>query len=435
MPDFLDFASPHYEVDAVALLEYHAGVGVEMGYGPNASGAFSEDVPAALTDFFCYSSDMEHRSMDWYDLETWEMMLRMNLDEGMPLYYASSGQDGGHAYVVDGYDDLDLFHLNWGWGGFDNGYFTIDGFYLTYYSFPWYHSAIFEIHPDSLYYWAPKGVGELEAASYHANDLIQLSLSPIFEYRNGQTLDSIDAIYIMRDGVLIDSLLDVTEPNISYIDTVEKAGTYYYTVYAANEYGMSKVTRDTVMIGNTCDLRFELSDTGQDGWDLSCIAVLDEDGKIVKRVGLWDGGSASLVEPVPDNQNVVFFWTYDNTCYSHGSLVEVSYEIYDWEDHLIVASNSYPEVGVIADYQIDCENDETSVDEFAPLASLYPNPASTSFKVEGKVKELSVYDLFGQRIYQGTTNEVDVTTWSAGVYYVRVVDDNDVVSAAKFLKQ
>ena len=40
MPDFLDFASPQAEVDATALLEYHAGVSVDMGYGANASGAF-----------------------------------------------------------------------------------------------------------------------------------------------------------------------------------------------------------------------------------------------------------------------------------------------------------------------------------------------------------------------------------------------------------
>lgn len=434
MPDFLDFASPQYEVDATALLEYHAGVGVEMGYGPNASGAYSDDVPAALTGFFRYSSDLELRDMDWYDMDTWKNMLRENLDEGKPLYYASSGPDGGHAYVLDGYDELDYFHLNWGWGGFDNGYYAIDGFYLTFYSFPWYHNAIFDIHPNSEYYLAPKGISELEATS-NTNDLIQLSFSPIFENRNGELLDAIDAIYIMRDGVLIDSMLNVTEPNISYSDAVEKAGTYYYTVYAANEYGMSKVMRDTVMIGSTCDLRFELSDTGLDGWDLSSIAVLDEDGKIVKRVGLWEGGSASLIEQIPNNQNVVFFWTYDNTCYSHGSLVEVSYEIYDWDGQLIAASNGYPEVGVIAEYEINCENEETAVDELAHQVSLYPNPASTSFKVEGKVKELSVYDMLGQRIYQGTTNEVDVTTWSEGVYFVRMVDDNDAVSAAKFLKR
>ena len=44
MPDFLDFASPQGEVDATALLEYHVGVSVDMSYGPNASGAYSQDV-------------------------------------------------------------------------------------------------------------------------------------------------------------------------------------------------------------------------------------------------------------------------------------------------------------------------------------------------------------------------------------------------------
>ena len=28
--------------------------------------------------------------------------------------------------------------------------------------------------------------------------------------------------------------------------------------------------------------------------------------------------------------------------------------IYDWDDNLIVASNGYPEVGVIAEYEINC---------------------------------------------------------------------------------
>ena len=117
---------------------------------------------------------------------------------------------------------------------------------------------------------------------------------------------------------------------------------------------MSKVVRDTVMVGGSCDLRFELADSGNNGWDLSSIAVLDEDGKVSQRVGLWEGGTASLTVPVPSSQHTTLFWTYDNTCYSHGSLEEVSYEVYDWGGNLIVASDGYPEVGAIADYESDC---------------------------------------------------------------------------------
>jgi hypothetical protein len=274
----------------------------------------------------------------------------------MPLYYASSGPDGGHAYVLDGYDDNNLFHLNWGWAGFDNGWYAIDGFYLTFYSFPWWHNAIFNLHPVAAYYDAPKAVENLEASVWMENK-VELTFNPVYETRGGNPLSEIEAIYIMRDGVVVDSLLGVSDSQVGYVDEVAKGGTYYYTVYAVNEAGMSKVARDTVLIGSTCDLRFELADSGNNGWDMSSIAVLDEDGKISQRVGLWDGGAASMVVPVPNHQTATFFWTYDNTCYSHGSLEEVYYEIYDWNGNLIVASDGYPEVGGIIEYQIGCEMD------------------------------------------------------------------------------
>lgn len=527
MPDFLDFASPQGEVDATALLEYHAGVGVDMMYGPNASGAYSQNVLDAFRDYFRYSPDMYLTALDYYGLDEWDDMLRANLDAGMPFYYASSGPDGGHAYVLDGYEDFDMFHLNWGWAGFDNGYFSIDGFYLTYYSFPWEHVALFNLHPIDVYYDAPKAVENLKASVGMENH-VDLTFNPVYETRGGQPLTEIEAIYIMRDGEVIDSLLGVSNPQVGYLDEISKSGTYYYTVYAVNEAGMSMVARDTVMIGSTCDVRFELDDIGCNGWDMSFIAVLDEDGKVSQRVGLMEGCSASITVPVPNGQTATFFWTYDNTCYSHGSLSEVSYEIYDWNDNLIVASNGYPQVGEIVEYQIDCEMDCRPVDklegvyewhvngEFGALLTwdwdgnesefqqyliardgvvvgqitdpaqksyfdvcetvgqmhysvivvywreegeicqsepvnitvevtsvaehwagpaLYPNPASDSFAVEGNVKEIKVFDALGQMIYQGETNTVEVRDWNNGVYFVRIVDENDTISIEKFVKQ
>ena len=354
MPDFLDFASPQGEVDATALLESHAGISVDMGYGPNASGAYSEDVGPAMQEYFRYASNYNYRNKG-NNQTAWENDLRANLNAGMPLYYASQGPDGGHAYVLDGYDDNNMFHLNWGWAGFDNGYYAIDGFYLTYYSFPWWHSAIFNLHPADEYYYAPKAVENLSVQAVFDHAEVEMHFNPVYETRNGTALSAIDTIVIMRDGEVVETLVNVTDSEVVHYDELEKYGTYYYTVYAVNEVGMSKVVRDTVLVGTNCDLRFELADSGNNGWDMSFIAVLDEDGKVSQRVGLMDGGSASLIVPVPKYQTATFFWTYDNTCYSHGSLSEVSYEVYDWNDNLIVASDGYPEVGVITDYEINCE--------------------------------------------------------------------------------
>ena len=529
MPDFLDFASPQSEVDATALLEYHAGVSVDMGYGANASGAYSENVGPSMQEYFRYSPDLQHRYQN--DPFQWEEDLVDNLDAGMPLYYASQGDAGGHAYVLDGYDDFYMFHLNWGWAGFDNGYYTIDGFYLTFYSFPWYHNAVFNLHPADDYYDAPKAVENIEARAVFDHGEVELTFNPVYETRNGTALSKIDTIVIMRDGEVVEMMTDVTDEAVYFDDYDLEYGTYYYTVYSVNAAGMSKVARDTVLVGTNCDLRFELADTGGNGWDMSFIAVLDEDGKVSQRVGLWDGGSASLVVPVPKYQTATLFWTYDNTCYSHGSLSEVSYEIYDWDDNLIVASNGYPEVGVIAEYEINCtmgcppvsnlngtyqwngsdefgalltwdwegrtdefqsylilrmkngtpsviaeiedpsqrsyfdasneigateytvlvtyerpneycESDPssvtvevTSVPENTSHSMLYPNSASDRFMIEGKVKEIKVFDALGQMVYQGEDNTVEVATWPQGVYFVRVVDENDVVSTVKFVKE
>ena len=531
MPTFLDFASPQAEVDATALLEYHAGVSVDMGYGPNASGAYSEDVGPAMRDHFRYSPDLQHRYQN--DPSQWEEDLMDNLDAGMPLYYASSGPDGGHAYVLDGYDEFYMFHLNWGWGGFDNGYYTIDGFYLTFYSFPWYHNAVFNLHPVDDYYDAPMAVEDDFIAPYPIPTegyplYVDLYIAPVYQTRNGDPITELDSVVIMRDGEVVMQFDHVSSSHVSYRDYVDKNGTYYYSVYAVNEAGHSKVTRDTIMVGPTCNLRFELADSGDNGWDLSSIAVLDEDGKVSQRVGLWDGGSATLYKNVPSDQTATFFWTYDNTCYSHGSLSEVSYEIYDWNDNLIVASNGYPEVGEIIDYEIGCiadcravsnldgkyqwnnadefgveltwewggniadfqnfaiyrndlcialipnsevqeffdvteevgtmtysvvvnyakDNGETcqsdpvsvnievtGIDEAVAKTLLYPNPASNSFKVEGKVKVIKVFNAMGQLVHQCENNVVDVNAWPQGMYFVRIIDENDVATIVKFVKE
>ena len=525
MPDFLDFASPQDEVDATALLEYHAGVSVDMGYGPSASGAYSEDVGPAMLEYFRYSPELEHRYKPNGSGLQWKNDLRANLDACMPLYYASSGDAGGHAYVLDGYDDNDMFHLNWGWAGFDNGWYAIDGFYLTFYSFPWNHNAIFNLHPDDEYYDAPQEVAMEIDASDAVNRHLELWITPSYLTRGGEPIDKLDSVVIMRDGEVVKCFHDIAQDRLWYRNELDKNGTYYYTVYAANEAGMSKVVRDTITVGGTCDLRFELADSGNNGWDMSFIAVLDEEGKVSHRVGLWEGGSASITVPVPSRQVATLFWTYDNTCYSHGSLSEVSYEVYDWDDNLIVASDGYPDVGEIIDYEIDCGIDchpafierayyhfwsgndysatvdyywvgedfvcynfyrdgvlirtidnpyqyqfidpnpptgtlgygvtvsyeregetcesematidieVTAVQEHSFQTSLYPNPASDRFTIEGVVKEVKAFDALGQMVYQGEDNVVEVDTWPQGVYFVRIVDENDAVSTVKFVKE
>ncbi len=432
MPDFLDFASPKAEVDAVALLESHAGIGVDMMYGPSASGAFSFRVFDAFRSYFRYDPDMLFLDRDDYNGD-WVEKLHENLDGGMPLYYASAGDVGGHAYVLDGYDQNGLFHLNWGWQGFDNGYFDIDGFYLTFYSFPYSHQAIFNLHPNWEYEYVPKAVASMNASQADGMT-VNLHFEPTYQTNGGVALTSLDSIVVMRDGVVVKRYANVSEPQITFTEVVPKNATYYYTVYAVSEQRMSKVVRDTIMVGEACDVRFDLHDAGGNGWDMSYIAVLDEDGKVSLRVGLEEGAEYSRILMLPRFEDATFFWSYDNWTYSHHSCQECSYEIYDWNNQLIVASNGTPTVGSIKTHAINCETMEIKENSVANHF-IYPNPATNCIHIALDAQNILVFNALGQQVYQGTQPDIDVSAWQPGAYFVRIISETDGEQVLKFMKE
>ncbi len=108
--------------NAVARLMSDLGVALEMSYGTKGSGAMSEDVPKVLATYFHYGRGV-FLQRDYFDGD-WDACLRQELDEARPLYYSGQANDGGHAFVLDGYDTDGYFHVNWGWGGRSNGYFV-----------------------------------------------------------------------------------------------------------------------------------------------------------------------------------------------------------------------------------------------------------------------------------------------------------------------
>lgn len=111
------------QADAVALLMKDCGVSLNMNYGP-VSGASIYSYTPALKNYFRYSSRTVNRS----GCETAEFtrIITDELQEGRPIIYCGTGEDGGHAFVVDGYDTNYFLHVNWGWGGYSDGYFDMN---------------------------------------------------------------------------------------------------------------------------------------------------------------------------------------------------------------------------------------------------------------------------------------------------------------------
>ena len=104
---------------AVAKLLSDVGIACEMMYGYNGSGAYTYYAYYAMLDHFKYQLGYAYR--DEYEGD-WDELLRGWLDYHYPLYVSGHGS-GGHAFVFDGYDNQGRFHVNWGWGGWYDGYF------------------------------------------------------------------------------------------------------------------------------------------------------------------------------------------------------------------------------------------------------------------------------------------------------------------------
>lgn len=113
--------------EAVATLMLHCGIAVDMDYSVESSGSEGASLVApALINYFGYSSNTKAIDRDKYSYQNWTDLLKAELTASRPIYYQGIGSGGGHAFVLDGFDNSGLFHVNWGWDGQSDGYFSLN---------------------------------------------------------------------------------------------------------------------------------------------------------------------------------------------------------------------------------------------------------------------------------------------------------------------
>lgn len=132
--------------EAVAQLMYDCGVMAQMQYNYEGSGAISMDALEGLTIYMHYDKSALYRVKCVYPADTWKQMVRDNLANYGPMLYDGVDENlGGHCFVLDGYDENGLFHINFGWGGHFNDYYAFPNFD----DFVYGHMAGFGIKPDA----------------------------------------------------------------------------------------------------------------------------------------------------------------------------------------------------------------------------------------------------------------------------------------------
>lgn len=111
--------------DAVAKLMLACGVGVNMNYGFEESGASDIYIAYTLRHYFNYDNGVKYLKRNFFTADQWEDLIYAELQQKRPVIYGGEAPNGGHQFVCDGYEDNGFFHINWGWNGYGDGHFLL----------------------------------------------------------------------------------------------------------------------------------------------------------------------------------------------------------------------------------------------------------------------------------------------------------------------
>lgn len=109
------------EANAVAELNRDCGYAMKMTYGLNYSGdGLYVDLLSKVFDYHF----MGYLNHDDYAEDVWHSFIKSDLLNGRPILYGGGGlRPTGHIYIVDGCTSNNYLHVNWGWGGYSDGWY------------------------------------------------------------------------------------------------------------------------------------------------------------------------------------------------------------------------------------------------------------------------------------------------------------------------
>ncbi|MBR1765664.1 MAG: thiol protease/hemagglutinin PrtT [Bacteroidales bacterium] len=393
MPDQPTPLSSSAEINAVATLMYHCGVAIDMEYATayeGGSGAMFSPAPVlfyrnalnAFIEHFGYSSNTVSCARKFYSDSAWTALVRGELDAGHPILYAGAdGNEGGHCFVCDGYDDQGLYHFNWGWSGSGDGFYALDA-----------------LNPGS---------GGAGGGTYHFSDdqEILVGLQPA-----NPALD--DSLCIIRHfPYAID--FDLTAPSCWWAEDLDGEG-------------MSWIAFDTTgVLGNRSAIAMApyYVETANDVLHLPLIATpgrytLSWEDRAMQRnsqepysVALGDSVLFSASQPYTT-------WTAHSVDFAVADTahIAITYRGTRSNSHALMLDNF---VIAAADVQSIPHADAT------PRARLFPNPTSGIVSIESPypVASAELFDAFGRRIASLPvfSGSLDLSPLPAGVYILRLL--------------
>ena len=139
---------------AVAELCYHCGVASKTTWNRLGGGINDQRITEAVIQRFNYNDTAHYIPRTRYDEPTWMEMIYGMLSSGNPVLYSAKdlnlelGIIAGHNFILDGYDENGLVHVNWGWYGLENGYFDIALLNVQQYTYDDWQAMYVGLYPN-----------------------------------------------------------------------------------------------------------------------------------------------------------------------------------------------------------------------------------------------------------------------------------------------
>ena len=329
MPVAINSNSPQEQIDAVATLMYHCAVSVNMMWAVDGSGAYSADVPGAISQYFLYTNQAALHSRDNFSYENWANKLKESFDMGWPLYYAGQSPDGGHAFVCDGYNDANLYHYNWGWGGSGDGWFDFDA--IDYNSGD---GAIFNFVPSSVYDNTPQAPTNFSITPAPNNELsAQLTWVNPTKTLTNVTMPTIDRVVVTRNGEVVYTEENVTPGATMTItdNSVPRFDAFNYAVYVVYNGMHGKMNyQNAVSFGPTCGWTVQISQAAMNGFRGGMIHLYNASGTEFAQITTTNSSIQNIPVDMPLGR-ISIGWTAQ----TYGAVFNMSFTIKDSNNNAV----------------------------------------------------------------------------------------------------
>jgi hypothetical protein len=464
---------------AVAELLYHAGVGVDMQYGPGGSGMYNHSAAYVLRTYFKYVPETQYIFRDSTTLD-WDSIVLSNLNHQRPMYYAGWTSDTtigiyGHAFVCDGYETEDYFHFNWGWGGSYDGYFYLDD--LTPGSnFNYGQEVITNMYPDTNLYEYPYTLPECNHINYMNGTLT-----------DGSGPEDHDS-NIVNEWILApgnenyDSITSITI-SFSQFELAEDAAVQIYdggnnSAPLLGEFSGTTIPPAVTTSGDSAYIYFTTGALQAPGWKLSystnlpvycsgMTSITEENGIVsdgsaeklytgndlcrywIKDVGGWDNLFLhfNYIELADENDRIEILDPATNQTIENFtgpiSLTDVDVNAGTNQAFILFVTNGlYNADGFEASFQRSMVgiNEE---DEKSGL-SIYPQPATNDISIEvpaaaGNIEQIDLIDITGALTsfnFEATQQNVtlSVSNLKAGIYLIRVTGSKKEITGKLLIR-